>query len=237
MGNEKMKARIKALLEKTTENGASKAEMESALSKANQLMKDFFITENDLKDPYILEKCVLRETPIIKSQYDLTIIYNALTQLFDCHYYYNSKRIAFFGFESDVEMCIYFYNMISKLAISEKDTYIKSKHYAENKDYYHGRTLCASFVKGFLWGVRSNIRDMYKDRESSLPESYGLMVIDKKKKVKDAFNELNTKVVTKKANNSAVVKETFMNGQKIGNEINITQGLSARKQESILRLC
>ena len=236
MGNDKIKAKIKALLEKTTENGASEAEMLSALSKANQLMKDFFISEHDLTDPYILENCVLKETPIIKSQYDLTIIYNALTNLFDCEYYFNKKRIAFFGFESDTEMCVYFYNMISKLALTEKFKYMKSEAYKKDSRF-HGRTLCASFVVGFLMGVRENMYNLYKDRESNMPEQYGLMVIDKKKKVSDQFEETRKTLKKSKARNLEVVEAAFKQGETKGKEINITQGITTQKQESKLSLC
>jgi hypothetical protein len=58
---DKIYAKINALLSKTIDNGATKFEMESALLKANQLMLENFITENDLKDKSKVDSCVLIE--------------------------------------------------------------------------------------------------------------------------------------------------------------------------------
>ena len=104
---EKNIARVKALLEKNVENGATEAEAMSALAKASELMKQWYISENDIKDPYLGEKCILKQFPLIQSGYNYRLFYNDLTRLFDCEYYYNSKIIAFFGFEEDVELLIF----------------------------------------------------------------------------------------------------------------------------------
>ncbi|CAL2095837.1 conserved protein of unknown function [Tenacibaculum sp. 190524A02b] len=234
---EKIKAKIKALLAKTTDNGASKEEMEAALSKANQLMVSFFISEHDLKDPYIAEKCVLKEVPLVKSGYDLTNFYNSLTRLFDCHYYYNSKRIAFFGFEEDTELCGYFYNFIVKTCLKEKAKYMKSKDYAYLKQLYHGRTLAASFIKGFINGISSKMNKMYNDRKTELSsEKYSLMVIDKKTKVKDQFESLNMKIKSVSMKQIIAEESAFNQGKKIGKNINLVQGVNQSKKQSTLSL-
>lgn len=227
---EKIKVKIKALLAKTTDNGASKQEMESALAKAKQLMLDFFISEHDLKDPYISEKCVLKEVPLIKSGYELGMFYNSLTRLFDCYYYYNSKRIAFFGFDEDVELCAYFYTFIIKSCLLEKDLYMKSEDYKFLKKHYHGRSLSASFIKGFMKGVCDKMEKLYNDRKTELSaEKYGLVVVKKKEKVKNQFNELNLKIKTKQVKQAIVEKQAYNQGNKIGKNLSLTQGINHSK--------
>lgn len=71
-----IKLKIKALLSKTTENGATEAEALSALKKAQSLMLEYFISEHDLVDPYISEKCIFKEVDIIQSAYDMKVFYN-----------------------------------------------------------------------------------------------------------------------------------------------------------------
>lgn len=179
---DKIKNKIKALLSKTTDNGATKEEMESALRKANKLMTDFFISEHDLQDSEIINKCVSEQFELTKSGFDLSLFYTDLADLFDCQYYYNSKRIVFFGHEQDVALCGYFYNVISKTCLKEKEIYLKSEKYLQLKNHHHGRTLSSSFIKGFLIEVASKMREMYEERERNIPETYGLIVIEKKKK-------------------------------------------------------
>ncbi len=234
---EKIKAKIKALLSKTIDNGASKEEMEAALFKANKLMTDFFISEHDLSDPYIAEKCILKEVPIIKSGYDLTDFYNSLTQLFDCKYFYNKNIISFFGFEEDTELCSYFYKFIVKTCLKEKAKYMKSEDYAELKKMYHGRTLSASFIKGFMLGVCVKMDKMYRERRTELSaEKYGLMVIEKKTKVQSQFGNLGLKVKTVPFNQIVAEQSAYNQGSKIGKSIDLIQGVNQGKNQSTLSL-
>ena len=232
---DKIKSKIKALLSKTTDNGASKSEMESALTKANKLMLDFFISEHDLKDPYINEKCVLKEVPLIKSGCDLGLFYNELTNLFDCQYYYNSKRIAFFGFEEDTELCAYFYVFIINSCLSEKAKYLKTKEYKHLKSFYHGRTLSSSFIKGFLKGVSFKMRELYNARELELSkDKHSLVVVEKETKVKNQFEALNLKIKTSPMKQIIAEESAFNSGKKIGKELSITQGINQSKKESTI---
>lgn len=231
---DKIKAKIKALLSKTTENGASQHEMEASLKKANELMLDYFISEHDLKDTDIIERCVLKEVPLIKSGYDLTMFYAELSRLFDCEHFYNSKRIAFFGFEQDTELCAYFYNFIIKSCLSEKEKYLKTNHYATLKARYHGRTLVSSFIKGFQLSVAAKMSAMYWERRRNIPQSYGLMVIQKEENVKSQFKERNVKISSAAKRKHYSESAVFAKGIEAGNRLNIIQGIDSNT--STLRL-
>lgn len=232
---EKIKAKIKALLSKTIDNGATKQEMESSLKKANELMIQFFISEHDLKDTDVIEKCIMVEVPLVKTRYDMTLYYNSLSKLFDCEYFYNSKRIAFFGHKQDTQMCEYFYNLISKTCLNEKEKYKSSIEYQEMKCFHHGKTLISSFIKGFLIEVALKVERMYDERKSNIPESYGLMVIEKKSKVKKEFEKLDFKISMNKSKEMIYEEVAFNSGRKKGREIEIVQGLDdSSKQDNLI---
>jgi hypothetical protein len=230
MDNDRIKAKIKALLSKTVDNGASEQEMESALKKANELMLQNFISEHDLKDFAIIEKCVLKEVPLIKTGYDMTIFYASLARLFDCEYYYNKRRIAFFGFDQDTEFCAYFYNVIVKTCLKEKNVYVKSEHFQLMKSMYHGRTLSSSFIKGFLCSISDKMQIMYKERKRNVPESFGLMVIEKEQNVKNQFLNLDVKVKIIKEKDIIAEKCVFDRGYEEGEALNLVQGIDLRKE-------
>lgn len=235
-GKNRIKAKIQALLQKTTENGASQEEALPAIVKAQVLMKQHMIDENDLKDPYLTEKCVTKFCPRIKSSYDLTIILYDLCNAFDCEHYYNKERIAFFGFEEDVNLCVYFYQFILKSCMKAKDEYKKSSRYYDYtyKLGYHGRTLVASFIKGFQITVCRKLDTLYKDRTSQYSQEvgYGLVVVEKKKRVNDEFNSENPTLKIKKSNLEARNKEAFNEGADKGSVLNITQGVNEAKKSS-----
>lgn len=236
--NEKdsIKAKIKALLEKTEENGASKAEMETALRLANKLMLENYISEHELSDPYINEKCELIEVPLIKSAYDMKIFYAHLSRLFDCEHYYNSRRIAFFGFKEDVQLCAFFYTTIIKSTMYEKDRYMKSSHYNLLRMDYHGKSLVSSFIKGFLVEISIKMDQMYEDRSANQSELFGLVPVDKMKRVSEQFDATNTQLKVSKNKALKGIKESFLKGVEKGKDFQIVQGINDGKKNSIFEI-
>ena len=229
---ERIKEKIKALLSKTIDNGATKQEMESALSKANQLMTAFFISEYDLKDDEVIEKCVLKQVEVTKTGFDLSLFYADLAFLFDCEHYFSSKKISFFGHEQDVELCCYFYNVITRTCLKEKEIYLKSDDFKRLKQRHHGRTLSSSFIKGFLVEVVYKMKEMYRDRKSNIPESYGLMVIEKIDKVKSEFKNLNNKIHYEKPKPLIATTDAFNSGSESGRQLNLIQGIESCEESN-----
>ena len=231
---DKIISRIKALTSKTVENGATQAEMESALRKANQLAVEFMISEHELKDVEVIEKCVLKSFPLVKTGYDMSLFYGTLGLLFDCEHYYNNKTITFFGYSQDVELCGYFYQVIVKAALNEKDKYLKREENKYLRVLYHGKTISASFIRGFLIEVCRTINEMYEERESNLPQSFSLMVIDKKERVRKEYEELNLKVRIKKDKATVAAEQAFYDGRTEGENFKLTQGLEGKEESGKL---
>lgn len=231
----KIKHKIKALLLKTTDNGATKEEMESALAKANQLMLQYFVTENELKDAYISEKCQLGSVDMVKTGYNMNLFLANLSVLFDCQHYWSPyyKKLYFFGFEQDTELCIYFYKVITQTCLREKDLYLKSESYLSVKRQgYASKTLAASFIKGFLVEIAIKMNKMYKERASQLSEEVGLMVLNKKKRVENEFAKLNKKPNIHKVDIRAE-KQAFEQGLDSGKKVDLAYGIESGLKENL----
>lgn len=234
MEKETIKKRIKALLAKTTENGASENEAISALYKAKELMIEYFISENDLKDPFAFEKCVFKEVKREKSGYDLTLFLGYLSKLFDCEYFYNRSKVTFFGFEQDADLCVYFYDFILRSCLSEKDKYMKSNEVKVLKSMYHGKTLASAFIKGFLVAISEKMDDMYKDRNRTIEQKAGLVVFDKMNKVTQQYQEQNIKVRKVQNRLDVMVESAFLQGQERGNKVELIQGIKEQQKETLM---
>lgn len=235
---ESIKKKIKALLSKTTDNGASKAEMESSLRKANQLMTEYFISENEIKDEMTKDKLLSKSFDMIKSAYDFKLFYHSLALLFDCKVYYNNRKnkITFFGHEQDVDLCGYFYEVIVLSTLRAKKEYLGSQKYNELKDLgYHGKTLTSSFVKGFLVEVSRKMKKMYEDKQSNIKKGTGVILYEKKKKVDDAFENLNLRLRTVKTKISGQT-DSFSDGSSKGRNFNLNQGVNGSRKNPIKRL-
>lgn len=235
----KIKLKIQALLSKTTENGASEQEALAAISKAKKLMDNYFITEGDLSDPFLGEEHVLRETPLKKSGYDLSGFYFQLSELFDCKHFYNLERIAFFGFEADADLCVYFYNFIVEACLSAKKKYMRSEQYKLWKEYYHGRTLVASFIRGFMNGVSLRLREIHEEKRKEKhkvdSQSNNSLVVRKRSNVEEAFKNLNINITLVGANNSNYQAHAYLSGIDVGESLEINQGINNEKQTRLLK--
>lgn len=233
---ESIKRKIKALLKKTTENGATESEAISALQKAKELMMEHFISEHELNDPYANENCISVSTPLFKTAYDVTNIYPALCLLFDCEHFWDRKNLTFFGYEEDVQLCLYFYNFILKACFAEKDKYAQSLEYQKLKQRYHGRTLVSSFIKGFIIAICIKIHDIYDERKSSVSEFVGLAIIEKNKKVKQQYDAMNFRTRTIGIKQIEAEAEAFKLGYSKGKDMALTQGLNEKEREGMLAL-
>lgn len=241
MIKEKITKRIQALRAKTIENGATRQEMEAALEKANQLMIEFYITEHDLSKEIVEEKCVLKSHPLTPSGYYMGYFYNELATLFDCEYFFNSGRnspntITFFGFSSDVELCIYFYTLITKTCLQEKDRYLKSKEAQILKYDYSSKTIAASFIRGFLIKIGTKLQQLYAERESSIPTSTGLMVIQKKEKVQNEFQAMDFSIKTRKSKQQLIAEEAYDDGENEAENFKLSQGINGEEVKEAAKL-
>jgi hypothetical protein len=226
----KIKSKIKALLEKTVDNGATEAEMLASLAKANELMAEHFITLHDVNEAFVAEKCISKSTPMVRSRYDFTLYIGQLGKSFDCESWWNtgSKTVTFFGYEQDVDMCIYFYRLIARATFTAKDEYIKS---AECRTLLAGldcsiKSLSSSFIKGFLFSVTKKLQELYAQKQSNIPQSYGLIVVAKEDAVKEQYNALDMKVRQVKSNFQVADMMSATAGMEAGEQFQLTQGLN-----------
>lgn len=229
---ENITRKIKALLNKNVKNGATKHEMESALMMANTLMLEYHILEHDLIDEEQTEKLVSETFNTIKSGYDLTIFYHDLSNLFDCQYYYNSDNITFFGYKKDVMLAGYFYKLITKACLYEKDLFLKSEEAKLLRNNHHGRSLASSFIKGFLIAVSLKMDAIYKERKNTLKQEYGLMVLDKKQRVDEEFSLLDLDLKITNIKELIVERQAFHLGEKRGEKFQLTQGITERENNT-----
>lgn len=233
---ERAKSKINALLAKTVENGATEEEMNSALAKAAELMKIFFITEHDLKESIADEHCILAEEPLYRTTYIVNLFYYELAVLFDCKHFFNKERIAFYGFKQDTQLCVYFYRMIMQSCFKAKDVYRATQEFkAAKRQGYHAKTLVASFIKGYLLKVAAKLQDLYKDRQSNLEQSTGLMII-KEQLVQEQYDKEDFNVRVSNPRELYYMQQAFEQGVQAGEDFEIIQGVDASDLEEQLKL-
>jgi len=216
--------RIKALLSKTEENGASMEEAKSALEKASLLMKEYFITLTDIEDlkddPIIVES-----TPIIKIKEDIGQFYPIICKLFDLRHFFNSENLTFVGYKTDVKVGIYLYKKIVNGLLSDLLEFKKSAKFQKLKLHYHGSSLRRDFITGWIYSIQQKVDDLYSEREGKInTENKTGLILLKKENVDKKFSEFKVK----KSRNSDVNVfsiDAFADGEKHASNFNLQNDL------------
>ena len=175
-----IKHKIRALLSKTVNNGATEAEAMSALSKAQELMKLHYLEENDLYD---VDEIIVSKLPY--NSLMTYVLYN-LGRLFNCKTWFVTKEyMYFYGYETDTNLASYFYDFILKALNNSYVQYTKSLEYNDLVliEKLSKRTIKNNFSKGFLNGIYLKISKIYEQRNEEFTNSqegsqnYSLMII------------------------------------------------------------
>lgn len=229
---ERIKQKISFLLQKTTDNGATEQEMLSAIKLAEKLMRKYSIIKSDVIEPIEKDSCILKVHTKYKTGYKTEFFISSLAELFDCQHYWTKKTIVFFGYKEDVELCIYFYDLILKICFQELDKYFKSEEGYQLKEYYHGRTLYASFIRGFLNRIDEKLYEMYINKKNTINKREAGLIISKRENVNSEFDNLGIKI--RKANFKEVIgcSKAYANGYAIANETSITQPLNTNSPQT-----
>jgi len=224
--------KIKSLLAKTVENGATEEESMSALAKASELMLKYNISQAELDSKPQFD-ILQKSTPLIVSAVDVTAFANEVANLFDCKVTLSryKKEINFFGHREDVDLCIFSYISIVKSCELELKKYKKTYWYKKQifvNEKGFGRKLCNSFRKGFFMRVGGKLIEIYSERKKEIKKQnkYALVLMSKIEKVEDEFNKVNKNIRDYKPKNFYVNKQAFHHGIEKGEKTEIQTGIN-----------
>lgn len=231
-----IKAKINALLAKNVENGATEAEANMALEKAQELMTKYMIAQSELEIKNT--KCLRLEVPIYPSNYNLYFIHKPIAELFDCIVWlvgkHKTKRAIYFGFEEDTELASYFYNYLCRMIVTEAAAYKQTDQYKKLANKSHGRTVIADFIQGIQFRLIERIDELVAQKRKTVQESSSCdLVVVKSNVVNQEFADLGVPIRRKSVKSRCTDTTAYKAGHKRGNEVAITQGIKgeSRKQK------
>jgi hypothetical protein len=232
---EKIIQKIKALLQKTTDRGATKAEMESALAKANQLMTEHYISQFDLKqtnESSTLDFLIIEKS---KSKYDFVSFLGSLGHLFNCIVMttVNESTLTIFGEPDERELVAYFYDMIVNVGLKEKELFQNTTEFQQEKQHFSTKQIFQSFINGYSRSVDYKIHLLIKERDNTISQETGLMKINQIERVKIKLEEKIGKVAVKtNKRKEPTANKAFAKGVEKGMKINLTKGIPQSQQTS-----
>lgn len=192
-------AKIKALLSKTIENGATEDEAIAAAMKARELMDkyDIDLTTLDMKAEGF-ETLINQYFAVSPEHRAATAIAVAVAAYTDTKVYGTNNRsaIAYFGLKSDVAFATWLETTLVGFVVRNAEVYIKewkAQQFVPNSGATKTERL--SFIMGCSARIAKRLRDEAdKRRESKGTGSMALVVRDKAQVVTEEWAKLNMKL-------------------------------------------
>ena len=220
----RVKARIKALAEKTVSNGCTEAEAMAAAEMVGRLLERYALSmaEIDVRE----QRCIQVEVPIGgKRRRPIDGCVTAIARFCDCKVWVSRDTMVpsyvFFGFDADTAMASYLFTVIDRAMATALTAFRTAQ------PRLRGVALRRA-SKGFQQGMATRIADrldaMHRQRDANLAaqRSTGTaLILVKQQVVEAAFRETEIRLVATANLSRARLSGAFRHGLAAGDRVNL----------------
>jgi hypothetical protein len=220
----RVKARIKALSEKTVSNGCTEAEAMSAAEMVGRLLERYALSmeEIELREA----RCVQVEVPLgSRKRRPIDGCVPAIARFCDCKVWLkrdpDGLGYVFFGFETDTGLARYLFAVIDDAIQTELAAF--RRRAGRGLAGTELRRAGESFQHGMAARIAERLGSMHSDRETSVGAQRATgtaLIIAKHRIVDEALAETEIRLVSGRPL-VARLNEAFRDGQKAGDRVNL----------------
>jgi len=235
----RVKARIKALAEKTVANGCTEAEALSAAEMVGRLLEQYSLSMDEIE--VRTSRCVQAEVPLGgRRRRAIDGCVPAIARFCDCKVWLARapkpdpddeplkwpppvSRYIFFGFEADTALATYLFAVIDRAIQVEADAFRRTHPDLRAGDL---RRASASFQHGVAARVAGRLAAMHKAREATVraQRSTGsALILVKHQAVEDAFSEAGVRLVSMAAVGKGGNSVAYREGWAVGARVNLNR--------------
>jgi hypothetical protein len=230
----RVKARIKALTEKTLANGCTEAEAMAAAEMVGRLLERYALSMDEIE--LRTARCVQVAVPLGgHRRRPIDSCVPAIARFCDCKVWLARTASAdpeqaasgscymFFGFETDTALASYLFAVIERAIRTETITF------RERNPRFHGvrlRQASASFQHGVVARVSERLDGMHSVRDATVrtQRSTGTdLIVAKNRVVEEAFGEIDIRLVRMTATGRRVIPSAFRAGWTAGDRVNLNR--------------
>ena len=220
----KIADKIRALMAKTTESGASEAESMAAAMKARELIDKYNITLSavQVKNNANIDLQVIENA----NKDRFYFISPAIAKFTDCKTWTAGNNLIFMGCGPDTGFALQLYAMLRATRDRELKRYRgTSEYHDELAKGHNGRALGTTFTQGFVARVSERLKQM---KSESAPQTTGqALVIVKNQVIDDAMRakgiKLRTRSISSAGTNSRSATEA---GRRAGDRASFNRGVA-----------
>ncbi len=237
----KVKDRIAALAEKTTDRGCSEAEAMTAIAMVGKLLTQYNLTMNEvlMRDETYLTKKIdtgrIQRHPVdscivMVSEFCQTRLWTTLKK-----FPKKSRFYHIFGTESDVDMTIYLAEMLKGAINQELNAFKLSPDYRLSGK--HGKTVSHAFSRGMVSRINSRLRELMEANKNEVKISTGTsLIVLKGQLLKENFEKLNMRL-RKAVSTTTKIQDSYAyaKGQEAGSRVNLSRPVG-NSSNTLLRI-
>jgi hypothetical protein len=244
----RVKARIKALTERTVANGCTEAEAMAAAEMVGRLLERYALSMDAIE--IRTARCVQVEVPLGgRRRRPIDGCVPAIARFCDCKVWLAHATAAdpagqdagaavfgrcyvFFGFETDTALASYLFAVIDRAITTETAAFRKLNPRLRSVRL---RQASVSFQHGVVARVSDRLKAMHRAREASVraQRSTGTdLVVIKNRMVEEAFGEIDIRLVRMAATGRRVISTAYRAGWAAGDRVNLNRPVPdvARRQ-------
>jgi Protein of unknown function (DUF2786) len=222
----RVKARIKALAEKTVSNGCTEAEALAAADMVGRLLERYALSmdEIDVRE----ERCVQVAVPIGgKQRRPIDGCVTTIARFCNCKVWvsrdHSIHSYVFFGFEADTAMASYLFTVIDRAMRTGLPAF-RAAH--PRLSGVRLRRASKSFQQGMAARVADRLDEMHRERDANIAAQRltgTALILVKHKVVEDAFQQTEIRVVSAGRLGRARLNGAFRHGLAAGDRVNLAR--------------
>jgi hypothetical protein len=235
----RIKARIKALTEKTVANGCTEAEAMSAAEMVGRLLERYALSMDEIE--VRAARCVQVEVELgSRRRRPIDGAVPAIARFCDCKVWLAPAspagsadperdqprpgiRYIFFGFETDAALAAYLFTVIGRAIATETAAF---KHASPWLKATKLRQATSSFQHGLVARVAARLDTMHEEREVMVRAQRvtgTALIVVKHQVVEDAFRETEVRLVSMSALGQRVGTKAYQAGWAAGDRVNLSR--------------
>jgi Protein of unknown function (DUF2786) len=222
----RVKARIKALADKTVSNGCTEAEAMAAAEMVGRLLEQYALSmeEIDVRE----ERCVQVEIPIGgRRRRPIDGCVTAIARFCDCKVWVARDTMmpsyVFFGFDADTVLAGYLFNVIDRAMVTALTAFRVTHPRLRGVGL---RAASRSFQQGMAARIADRLDEMHRQRDANVAaqRSTGTaLIVVKQQVVEDAFRGTEIRLVVAAGLNRARLNAAFRHGLAAGDRVNLNR--------------
>lgn len=223
--------KIRALMAKSIDNGATEAEAVAAAAKAKELMDKYQITmsETELRE----EGCEGTSHKGYKRGFNVKRRLGLNVGLFcECRVWFSKQggALQFFGIKSDKDFAIWLVLALESFVWAQHD---RNRTELEQRGDYYNWAIGRSFVEGCIDRLNKRLKDETRKRKpKQMATGTDLMVV-KQQLVQNEFEKLGVKLNRRTFQAKVTDELAYTAGQAAGDKANLNRPMGAATRTAV----